>query len=114
MGKLLQIILILAGGSMVAVADVLIKKISVSTVDFRAGLRHPLIFAVLALYTAQIFVFLYLFHKKAGLGLVGISTFTLYTIIVVASALFLFGEKISLLQGLGMLLPVVGVLLMNI
>lgn len=114
MNKLFEIALIVVGGSAVAVADVLIKKIASDGGTFRDSFKTPLMFGVLGLYVAQILIFLFLFHKKVGLGVLGLSTFALYTIIVTASAVFLFQEKISLTQGIGMLLAALGVLFMNI
>jgi hypothetical protein len=114
MSKFTQIGLILIAGAVVAVADVIVKKIAFGGTDFKTALRDPKMLLVVGLYIIQIIIFLYLFTTKSYLSFVGIGQAVIYTIIVVASGTMLFNETISLVQALGIVFAVVGVVLMNL
>ncbi len=114
MNKLLEILLIVIAVSAVAVADVFTKKIAHNTASFSTAIKNPLILGVIALYLIQIVIFLYVFVKKAELGIVGIIQTALYAVIVIGSGVLFFNEEISLLQGIGMVIAIVGVVLMNL
>ncbi len=114
MNKLLEVGLIVIAVSAVAVADVFEKKIAVDVSSFWTAVRNPLMMAVAALYGLQIAIFLYVFVKKAELGTLGIIQTALYAIIVIGSGVIFFNEHISMMQGIGIGLAIVGVVLINL
>ena len=113
MVNLLQVFTIILAGISVAVADVFIKKIAVSG-GFWLIMKSPWMIAILLLYFAQIVFFAYVFTHEWNLGIVGNLQMAFYSITVVLSGILLFGEKISPVQGIGILLTLIGVILMNI
>lgn len=114
MGKFAELGIIIAAVSAVAVADVLIKKAAIGAVSFPAAARHPLMWAVVGLYLLQIVLFTFVFAKKAQLGIVGITQTALYAVIVIGSGILFFHERFTALQGAGMALAVIGVILMRL
>ncbi len=66
------------------------------------------------LYIAQIVFFVYVFRHEWSLGIVGNLQMVFYSLTVVLSGLIFFGESISLLQGIGVGLALIGVLLINL
>lgn len=114
MHKLLLLGLIIVAASTVGIADVLIKKAAFNTTNFWVALKNPLILGAIALYIAQVVVFTYVFVKKAELGLVGIIQTALYASIVIGSGVIFFHEKITLTQGIGIGVALLGVTLMNL
>ena len=114
MGKILEIFLICVAVAAVAVADALAKKVGVTAGSFPVALKNPLMLAVAGLYLLQILIFTYVFFKKAELGAVGIIQTALYALIVIGAGVIFFKEEISLVQGVGMALAVVGVILTSL
>jgi len=114
MNKFLGIALITIAVIAVGIADVLTKKIAFHSDNFWTALRNPLMFAVAALYITQIMVFLFVFVKKAELGIVGIIQTALYAIIVILSGILFFNEDISVVQGVGIGVAILGVILINL
>lgn len=114
MNKLLEILLIVIAVSAVAIADVFEKKIAVNVSSFWTAIRNPLMIAVVMLYLLQIAIFLYVFVKKAELGTLGVIQTALYAVIVIGSGVLFFNEHISLLQGFGIGLAIIGVVLINL
>lgn len=114
MNKLFQLGLIAVACSAVAFADVLLKKISLNAQSFGEAVRNPLMFGVALLYLIQILVFLYVFVNKGQLSIVGIIQTAVYAIIVVGAGVLFFNENISLIQGLGIALALLGVVFMNL
>ena len=114
MNKFLEICLILTAGAVVAVADVIIKKIVFTGIDFKTALKDPRMLLVLGLYMVQIILFLYLFTTKSYLSFVGIGQAVIYTIIVIGSGTLLFNEILSLTQAIGIGLAVMGIIFMNL
>ncbi len=98
----------------VALADVLIKKMSINASTFSSALRNPLLIVVIFLYIVQILIFLYVFLYKAELGIVGMIATPLYALIVVGSGILFFGESLSLVNVSGMILALVGVVLLEL
>ena len=94
--------------------DVLIRKVGTTTPSFSGALVHPLMAAVLLLYAIQIVLFTYVFVRRWELGIVALLQMAFYAAACVLIGRFLFGEQITLLKGLGMLLAFCGVVLMNI
>jgi drug/metabolite transporter (DMT)-like permease len=97
----------------VSVADVLIKKMCHGQTTDLDALRSPLALAVVGLYAVQIVAFVHVFVKKAELGLVGIAQTVIYAIIVLGSGVLFFEEKLTLQKGIGAVLAIGGVALMN-
>jgi len=114
MNKILEIVLIVLAVAAVAVADALAKKVGVTASSFSAALKNPLMLAVAGLYVVQIIIFTYVFFKKAELGAVGIIQTALYALIVIGAGVIFFKEEIGLVQGMGMVLAVVGVILTSL
>jgi multidrug transporter EmrE-like cation transporter len=114
MNKLLEMGLIIGAVTSVGVADVLIKKIFLPRTTFFTDIKNPLMLAVIILYLVQIVIFAYIFDRKAELGIVGIIQTALYAIIVIGSGLLFFNEDISLVQGIGIGVAILGVVLMNL
>lgn len=109
----LQVFTIILAGISVAVADVLIKKAAI-TGGFWFVMKSPWMISILLLYFAQIVFFAYVFTHKWNLGIVGNLQMAFYSITVVLSGTLLFGENISPIQGIGIFLTLIGVILMNI
>lgn len=97
----------------VSFADVLAKKISHGQDSVWGAVQNPLFLAILAMYMIQILVFLYVFVRKAELGIVGIAQTVIYAIIVVGSGVLFFHEGLSFPKVIGTILAIGGVVLMN-
>lgn len=109
----IHIIAIILAGLAVAIADMLIKKTSVSG-DYLLVFKNPLMLGVLLLYLAQIAFFVYVFINNWQLGVVGNLQMVFYSIGVVLLGVFAFGESLSIIQYFGIGLALVGVILMNL
>ncbi len=109
----LQLTLIILAGVAVGVADALIKKSGVSG-GLWLAIQNPWMIAVLLLYMLQILFFIYIFINGWKLGIVGNLQMVFYSITVVTLGLLIFGEKISWVKGLGIVLALIGVILMNL
>ena len=114
MNKLIFTALIFFAVSAVGIADVLIKKISLTAESTVSALKHPVSLAVFGLYLVQIVIFTYVFVNKVDLGVIGILQTALYAIIVLGSAVLFFGEHFTPVQIAGMALAVTGVILLNL
>jgi multidrug transporter EmrE-like cation transporter len=114
MNKLLETGLIILAVSAVAAADVLIKKVFSPRTGFWTDLQNPWMIGVAALYIAQILIFAYVFDRKADLGIVGVIQTALYAVIVVGSGIMFFNEKVTLTQGIGMGLAILGVIFLHL
>ena len=108
----LQVGAIILAGITVAVADALIKKTSFSG-NFILTLKNPWMIAILMLYIAQILFFIYVFNNHWSLGIVGNLQMIFYSITVVLVGILAFGEKITSIQGAGIFLALLGVVLIN-
>ena len=97
----------------VSFADVLIKKVCHNQENVWDALQSPLMLGVLVLYAMQITAFVYVFVRKAELGVVGIAQTVIYAIIVIGSGMLFFNESLTPAKGVGAALAVVGVVLMN-
>ena len=96
----------------VAIADALIKKIALSG-SFLLTLKNPWMIAVLFLYLAQIFFFIYVFINNWNLGVVGNLQMVFFSLSVILLGFFAFGETLTTTQFLGIGVALVGVILMN-
>ena len=111
---MLELGLIILAAVAVAVADVFTKQEAVNVNSLSTALRNPLTIAIVLLYGFQIIIFSFLFVKKAELGIVGIMQITMYAIIVMASGVLFFHEKITLIHAIGVGLAILGVVLTNL
>ncbi|EKD47656.1 MAG: hypothetical protein ACD_65C00345G0002 [uncultured bacterium] len=113
MPKALQFIAIVLAGITVGIADALIKKASL-TESLWTTLKNPLMLIILPLYVAQVLFFIYVFKHQWSVGIAGNVQIVFYSLTVVISGFLIFGEKISPIQGMGMGLALIGVILMNL
>ena len=113
MEYLLQVAIIAAAGLAVAAGDVLIKKVGTSAVSLSGALVHPLMAAALFLYAIQIALFAYVFVRRWELGIVALLQMAFYAAACVLIGRYLFDERVTWLQGVGMVLTFCGVVLMN-
>ena len=112
MGNAVQLSVIILAGIFVGIADALIKK-SALTGNFWNAFKNPLMLIILLLYIAQIILLVYIFKHQWNLGIVGNLEVVFYSLTVILSGLLFFGETISLTQGVGISLALIGVILMN-
>jgi drug/metabolite transporter (DMT)-like permease len=96
----------------VAVADIFLKK---ATVDgsWLLALKSPWLAGAVLLYLYQILFFAHVFITGGELSFVGSLQTVLYALIVVGAGVFVFQEKLSGLQTLGILLAVGGAVLIH-
>lgn len=113
MERLLQIGVIMAAGLSVAVADVLIKRVGIVSTRLVDAIRHPLLLAALVLYAIQIFLFAYVFVRRWELGVVALLQMAFYAAACVLVGWLVFGEHVTAIQGVGMVLTFAGAMLMN-
>lgn len=113
MMKLYQILVLVAVGIIVGVADALIKKSSESG-SFMATLRNPLMLAVWALYITQTLLAIFIFLWGGKLGLLVNLFIVFYSITGIILGYLIFNESISLVQGIGIILALTGAILINI
>src|SRR3989344_8220466 len=97
---------------LIAVADALIKKTSVSG-SFFSAVFNPWMVLILALYFIQILLALYIFLNKGELAVYGNVFMVFYAILMVLFGVVFFGEQLSTLQILGIVLGLTGALLLN-
>lgn len=103
---------IILAGIAVAIADALIKK-SASSTNIIGAFKNPLMLLIITLYLVQIVFFVYVFTNNWELGIVGNLQMVFYSISVVLMGLLFFGESITLVQGIGIFLALIGVILIN-
>jgi len=106
-------VVLLLAVSAVAVADVLLKRAAIVH-GTTSVMRSSLFWAAVGLYIFQIIVFTYLFEHKVALSYVGVLQTALYAGIVLGSSFLVFKERITLTQGVGMVLALAGVVLINL
>jgi drug/metabolite transporter (DMT)-like permease len=111
--KLLQISLIILAVIAVAVADAFLKKASDGGSLPRA-FQSPWMIGAVLLYLFQILFFTYMFVAGWQLSLVGSLQTVFYALVVLLAGIFIFRESLSLVQGVGVLLAVGGVILINL
>ena len=114
MSKILEIGLIILAAISVGVADVLIREEAVSANTLLKAIENPLTILIILLYGIQILVFSFLFVQKAQLGIVGIMQTALYAVIIIASGILFFREKITLIHMIGVSCGLLGAILMNL
>ena len=97
---------------LIAIADALIKKTSISG-SFYSAIFNPWMVLILVLYFIQILLALYVFMNKGELAVYGNIFIVFYSILMVLFGVFFFGEQLSTLQILGIVLGLTGALLLN-
>ena len=105
--------LLILAVSAVGIADIFLKKIE-ATGNMWKAITNPWMVGAIGLYLFQIFFFTYLFIHGAKLVHVGILQTVLYAVIVLIAGVFFFGETLSSMQIVGIILALVGVLLVNL
>ncbi len=113
MNYFIQFIAVILAGISVAVADMLIKKVSLGG-KFIEALKSPWFLIILVLYLAQIVFFIFVFTKQWNLAIVGNLQMIFYSLTVVILGLLIFGESISLIQYIGIALAIIGIFLINL
>jgi len=113
MEQLLPVIIIVAAGLSVAVGDMLIKKVATASGSIASAMVHPVMAAALGFYILQIVLFAYVFVRRWELGIVALLQMVFYSAACVLMGRFLFGERVTFQQGLGMVLAFLGAVLMN-
>jgi drug/metabolite transporter (DMT)-like permease len=113
MPKLLQISLIILAVIGVAVADALLKKAS-NEGNLHRAIQSPWMIGALLLYLFQILFLTYMFIAGWELSLVGSLQTVFYVLVVLLAGIFIFRETVNLVQGLGILLAVGGVILISL
>lgn len=108
-----QIGLVAVAGASVAVADILIKREAATSLSTSAALSHPLLLLAVALYELQIVLVTYVFVQRWNLSTVGLTQVIVYAVTIVFVGAFLFQERISAAQGVGLALAVVAAFLMG-
>jgi drug/metabolite transporter (DMT)-like permease len=112
MPKIAQGIIVLAAVIAVAVADVFLKKATAQgrLVD---ALSSPWLFMAIGLYLLQIGLFTIAFIAGWKLSMVGALQTALYGLIVLLAGFFLYNERLSPQQLLGMAMAFGGVVIIN-
>ncbi len=108
----LHIAAIILAGVAVALADALIKKIAV-TGNFWLAFKNPFMILVVLLYVAQVVFFVYVFMNGWSLGIVGNLQMVFYSLTAVLVGLLVFGETLTAIQIVGIIVAVIGVVLIN-
>ena len=109
----LQLAAIIISGIAVGIADALIKKTG-STGSFSHAIWNPWMIGIIVLYCAQILLFIYAFINKWQLGTAGILQIVFYSITVVLIGILFFGENMSAIRAVGIVLALAGVVLINL
>ena len=109
----IQLAAVILAGIAVAIADALIKKTAISG-NFLMAFKNPLMLFVILLYLAQVMFFVYVFANGWNLGIVGNLQMIFYSICVVVIGLLVFGETLTLIQGIGIVFAFIGVILINL
>lgn len=109
----IQIGAIILAGIAVAIADGIIKKTAISG-NFWSAFKNPLMILILLLYIVQVVFFVYVFMNDWNLGIVGNLQMVFYSISVVLIGIFIFGESLTLIQGIGIVFALIGVILINL
>lgn len=113
MFNLLHTFLIALAVASVAIADVFLKQAAVSG-NLSLTLKSPWLLGAIILYLYQILFFTYVFVTGGKLSFVGSLQTVLYALVVIGAGIFLFQEKLTGVQVLGITLAIVGAILINL
>ncbi len=106
-------LLLLLAVSAVAIADVFLKQTQ-SLGSMSKALMSPWMIGAIALYLFQIVFFTYLFIGGENLIYIGLMQIVLYGIIVLVAGVTIFGESLTVIQTIGALFAILGVVLLNV
>lgn len=113
MPKLLQMLFIILAVIAVAVADAFLKKASDEGSMHRA-FQSPWMIGAVLLYLFQILFFTYMFIAGWELSVVGSLQTVFYALVVLLAGIFIFRETLTLVQGVGILFAIGGIILINL
>ncbi|MCR4325325.1 MAG: hypothetical protein NUV59_00780 [Patescibacteria group bacterium] len=106
------IIAMFASALLIAIADGLIKKASASG-SLLSAVLNPWMLLILLLYFVQILLAVYVFIHKGDIAIYANIFIVFYSVLMVAIGLIAFGERLSAVQSLGIVLALVGAVLIN-
>lgn len=112
--NIISYIILIGSVLAISIADVFIKKAGVAVQSFGAIFRSPWFIAAGLLYIVQVIGFGYLLFSGARLSWVGIVQTILYALVVIGSGVLLFHESISLIQAIGIVFALIGLVLLNL
>jgi len=104
--------LVVTTAVLIAVADSLIKKSGMAG-DFWGVLLSPWMIGVFILYFLQILITLYIFLNRGELAVYANLFVAFYSIFTILIGVFVFKENLSLVQGFGIFIALIGVFLIN-
>ena len=108
-----QLVTLCAAVFNIAIADVFIKKAAEGN-HLMAAMATPWMAGALMLYVTQIVALTYFFVKGWDFGSTSILQLVIYAVIVIAAAVFIFGEVMTPMRIAGVGLAVAGVALMHV
>lgn len=112
MNKIIVLPILLICGILIASADSFIKKSALSG-SFANSFKSPWLYLSVLFYLIQILLVLYLFLSGWKLGIVANIFNVFYAIFAVGLGYLIFAEKLALLQVVGIILGLAGVVLMT-
>lgn len=112
--RIVPLSLIILSGFSVAVADALIKRISLTNKDLIYVMQSPWMLLIGVIYIFAIVIFAFSFLRKWDLGIVGLLQIIVYAVAVILLGIVFFHEKITVTHGIGMGLALIAAVLMNI
>ena len=110
--KIILLILLVLAVSAVAIADIFLKTAATKS-SFMQVLKSPWTIGAILLYLFQIFFFAYIFFAGYKLSLVAILQTGLYALVTLAAGFFFFRESLTMIQTVGIVLTLAGVILLN-
>lgn len=109
----MKLALIILSVLSIAIADVFVKFAAKSG-DLMTVFKSPWFIAAIVLYIFELVVYTYLFVHKVELSYVGIVQTVIYAVVVLGSGFLFFHETFSMIQYVGIVLALVGVVLVNL
>ena len=103
---------VFASAILIAVADMLIKKVALSG-NFLSAVVNPQMILICVLYLVQVLLAVYVFINKGDLAIYGNLFIVFYSILMVALGMFVFKEHLSLMQSVGVVFALLGAVLIN-
>ena len=112
MSNSLGLVVIFISALLIAGADSLIKKTSLQG-SFSLAAFSPWMLVICTLYFLQILLVIYIFINRGELAIYANLFIIFYSVLTVLAGVFIFREKLSLVQGVGILLALSGAVLIN-
>ena len=97
---------------LIALADALIKKVSIQGSFFTTA-THPMMIVILLLYIVQIWIAAYVFVKQGELAVYANIFIVFYSILMVMFGVFMFKEQLTSVQIAGIVMALGGAVLLN-